>query len=76
VGRADLIAGINDSVYCFEFKIDGKGTVDSALQQIDDNGYLQPYFASGKRLYKVGVVFDPVSHTVSGWKAQPHSAEG
>ena len=39
----------------------------SALKQIDDKGYLIPYSADGKRLYKVGVNYDSTQRTISDW---------
>jgi hypothetical protein len=68
LGRADLIADINGIVFCFEFKLSGNGTADDALKQIENNAYLSPYLASGKKLVKVGVVFDRTTHTVGEWK--------
>jgi hypothetical protein len=35
--------------------------VREALEQIDDKGYLIPYSVSGKKLVKVGAVFDAQS---------------
>jgi hypothetical protein len=42
--------------------------VQEALAQIDDKGYLIPYSASGKTLFKVGAVFDAKTRTLGGWK--------
>jgi hypothetical protein len=42
--------------------------VQEALDQIDDKGYLIPYSASGKKLFKVGAVFDATTRTLGGWK--------
>jgi hypothetical protein len=39
------------------------------LEQIDDKGYLIPYSVSGKKLFKVGAVFDAKTRTLGGWKA-------
>jgi hypothetical protein len=43
--------------------------VREALEQIDDKGYLIPYSVSGKKLVKVGAVFDAKTRTLGGWKA-------
>jgi hypothetical protein len=72
-GRADLVVTIKrqdapDTVFVFEFKLDGNGTADSALKQIDDKGYLVPYSASGKKLVKIGAVFDKETRTLGEWK--------
>ena len=50
----------------FELKVDK--TVDEALAQIDDKGYMLPYHAEGKRLVKIGISFDSKQRTISEWK--------
>lgn len=54
-GRADAIVKTKDSVFVFEFKLNG--TAEEALKQIDEKGYLIPYTLDGKKLVKVGVNF-------------------
>ena len=39
------------------FKNDGK-SADDALKQIDEKDYLGPYRASGKRLVKIGAIYN------------------
>jgi hypothetical protein len=68
-GRADAVVTTDDAVYVFEFKLAGNGTVEDALKQIDDKGYLLPWSAGGKKLVKVGAVFDPATRTLGEWKA-------
>ncbi|MFP3155346.1 PD-(D/E)XK nuclease domain-containing protein [Lachnospiraceae bacterium ZAX-1] len=67
VGRADAVVETDDTVYAFEFKL-GAGTqqttTDAALLQIDDKGYLIPYTATGKKLVKIGVLFDHEKKTI------------
>ena len=43
------------------------GSAEDALKQIDDKGYLIPYSADGKRLYKVGVNYDSSTRTIGDW---------
>jgi hypothetical protein len=69
-GRAGTVVITSATVYVFEFKLSGNGTVEDALNQIDNKGYLIPFTASGKKLIKVGVVFDPATRTLSAWKAE------
>ncbi|MDR3147078.1 MAG: ATP-binding protein, partial [Treponema sp.] len=68
-GRADAVVSSGDTVYVFEFKLAGGGTVEDALRQIDEKGYLIPWTAGGKKLVKVGAVFDPAIRTLGEWKA-------
>ena len=73
-GRSDAVVETADAVYLFEFKLDKNGTVDEALKQIDNRGYLIPYTASKnadgspKKLYKIGVSFDAEKRTIGEWK--------
>ena len=73
-GRADAVVETADAVYVFEFKLDKSATVDDALKQIDDKGYLIPYSAtmakdgSPKKLFKIGVTFDQEKRTIGEWK--------
>ncbi len=65
VGRADAVVYMPDSVFVFELKYDG--SPEEAIKQIDDKGYLIPYSADGKRLYKIGVNFSSEQRTISDW---------
>jgi hypothetical protein len=69
-GRADAVVSLQDTVYVFEFKLSGNATAEEALRQIDEKDYLAPYAASGKKLIKVGVVFDAASRAPGDWKAE------
>jgi hypothetical protein len=74
-GRADALVIVGDTVYVFEFKLAHEGTataaVEAALGQIEEKGYLIPWTASGKKLVKVGAVFDPATRTLGEWKQVP-----
>jgi hypothetical protein len=53
-----------------------EAAVQEALAQIDDKGYLLPYSASGahgKKLFKVGAVFDAKTRTLAGWKVAEYA---
>lgn len=39
----------------------------AALKQIDDQGYMIPYSADGRKLYKIGVSFNTKTRTVEDW---------
>jgi hypothetical protein len=67
-GRADAIVFTDKFIYLFEFKMDGNGNADDALQQIDDNCYALPYAADKRTLVKIGVVFDPEKRNITEWK--------
>ena len=65
IGRADAVVHTPDAVYVFELKYDG--SPEEAIRQIDDKGYLIPYSADGKRLYKIGVNYDSQQRTIGEW---------
>jgi len=66
-GRIDTLLETQDSVFCFEFKLNK--TAGEALAQIDAKEYLLPWEGSGKRLFKVGVDFDHDKRNIGEWKA-------
>lgn len=66
-GRADAVVKTADRIYVFEFKLNG--SLDEALSQIDDKGYLISYTADGRQLVKVGASFDPATRNIGEWKA-------
>ncbi len=64
-GRADAVVKTRDYIYVFEFKLDG--TVEEALRQIDDKGYLIPYQIDGRQLIKVGANFSAEERNIENW---------
>jgi len=67
-GRSDAVVKAADSIYVFEFKMDDKATVEDALQQIDSNDYLLPYQADGRRLVKIGAIFNCDKSALTDYK--------
>lgn len=67
-GRADAVVKTADIIYVFEFKLDG--SVDDALRQIEEKGYLIPYSADGRRLIIVGASFDKKERNIGFWKVE------
>ena len=67
-GRADAVVKTRDYIYVFEFKLDG--TVEEALRQIDDKGYLLPYQSDGRQLIKVGANFSAEERNIENWTSQ------
>ena len=65
IGRADAVVYMPDAVFVFELKYDG--SAEEAIRQIDEKGYLIPYSADGKRLFKIGVNFDSSQRTIGDW---------
>ena len=73
-GRADIVVETKSAIYVIELKMDGNGTAEDALKQIDDRGYLIPYTVKKmddgmpKKLFKIGAVIDSVKRTLGEWK--------
>ena len=72
-GRIDTLVETTDFVYCFEFKLDG--SAEEALAQINSKDYLLPWQGSGKKLFKIGVVFDKSKRNIGEWKSESISNE-
>jgi hypothetical protein len=64
-GRADAVVVTADTVYVFEFKLDG--TSEEALRQIDDKGYTIPYTAGGRKIVKIGAAFGKNERNIKDW---------
>ena len=56
-GRCDCVVFTADTIYIFEFKLMGSGTPQSALEQIKEQGYAEPYQTSGKKIILIGAAF-------------------
>ena len=62
-GRIDCVLECPDYVYVFEFKLNSSASV--ALQQIEEKGYVLPYAADRRKIYKVGISFSSETGTVN-----------
>jgi hypothetical protein len=69
-GRADAIVFTDKFIYLFEFKMDGNGNAEDALQQIDTGRYALPYAMDKRAIVKVGVVFDADKRNITEWKVR------
>lgn len=73
-GRSDVVVASKDSVFIFELKMD-KGrsfeeVAEEALAQIDANGYSERFAVSGKKMYKIALVFSSEGKGLLGWKVK------
>ena len=66
-GRADMVLRMPLGIYVMEFKYDD--TVDAALQQIDDRGYVEKYRLDGRPIVKVGISFSSEDRNITDWKS-------
>lgn len=65
-GRIDIVFETDKYVYIIELKRDTDP--EAALKQIEEKGYDQPFLASGKQIFKLGINFSSETRTVDGWK--------
>ena len=65
-GRIDAVAQNEDFVFVFEFKL--SKTEEIALAQIKERDYCRRYLNSGKKIYLIGVNFDPEAGQIDSWK--------
>ena len=71
-GRSDVVVATKDSVFVFELKMDRgrdfEEVATEALSQIDANGYADRFIVTGKKIFKIGVVFSSDGRGMVGWK--------
>ena len=70
-GRVDVTLETSDTVYIFELKMDkGKSWEEAsktALAQIEKKGYATRFMASGKKIYKIALIFATENGGVAGY---------
>jgi hypothetical protein len=69
-GRIDLTVKTRSSIWIFEFKvmgIDGSGE-KSPLAQIRDRKYAEKYACESKKIYEIGIVFNPETRNIERWE--------
>lgn len=64
-GRADLVVKMPDVIYVIELKVNG--TAQQAIDQIEKNGYANPYLTDGRKVVKVGVKFSTETKAIEEW---------
>ena len=67
IGRADAVLQTPNAVYIFEFKLEGTGTPEEALQQIEERGYALPYVPKEKQVFLLGVCFNEGKKNIGSW---------
>ena len=62
--RPDLVLTHSRSIFIFELKVnrDGKSDAATALAQIRERGYAEPFRGHNLPIYAIGLAFDPKSH--------------
>ena len=63
IGRIDAVLQTKSTIFVIEMKIDA--SAESALQQIKNKKYYQPYESLGKNIILVGIAFDTTLNNIS-----------
>ena len=71
--QADIVARHKKGVFIFELKVGEP--VDRAFAQLRGKGYADPYVASGKPVWLIGLSFNPDTRKLVDCAAEKFSAE-
>ena len=69
-GRADCVVITADAIYLFEFKLNGNGSAEDALNQIKKQSYAAQYKANRKKTVLIGCTFSEETRTIKDWKTE------
>ena len=67
-GRIDLVVAFPDKTYIIEFKCNQ--SADAGVKQIKDQGYVEKYRQSGKRIILMGINFSTEKRNLAAWKVE------
>ncbi len=69
IGRIDAVIKTANDIFIFEFKL--RDTAESALRQIRETRYFEPFLDDGRPITLVGVSFDQVGRNLERWLIEP-----
>lgn len=64
--RMDVMLRTTRYVYIFELKTDG--SVKTAMQQIEDKGYADPYLYEGRRIIRIAANYSTKTNNIDSWE--------
>lgn len=65
-GRIDLVVKTERYIYVIEFKVDK--SPEEALAQIEEKGYVEPFFTDGREIIRVGAEFSTRTRNIVAWE--------
>ena len=65
-GRMDIVMQTHECIYILELKINRDA--ESALRQIDENGYALAFAGDPRKLFKIGINFSSEKKMIDEWK--------
>ena len=66
-GRIDIVASTSRFIYVIELKLTNNGGIKAAEKQIQDNGYLKPFLADGRKVVGLAIELDDMGKGVINW---------
>ena len=66
-GRIDLIAQTSRYIYVIELKLRNNGSKKAAIQQIQENQYLEPFKADKRKVIGLGIGLDEEGKGILDW---------
>lgn len=69
-GRIDLTVKTRTGIWIFEFTVLGLDTSrdTSPLTQIRERGYAEKYHSDQRKIYEIGITFNPVTKNIDKWE--------
>jgi hypothetical protein len=67
-GRIDLVVTFPDKTYIIEFKCNQ--SAEAGIKQIKDQGYVEKYRQSGKRVILMGIDFSTEKRNLAAWQVE------
>ena len=67
-GRIDLVVTFPDETYIIEFKCNQ--SAEAGIKQIKDQGYVEKYRQSGKRIILMGINFSTEKRNLAAWQVE------
>ena len=66
-GRIDVVANSAKFTYVMEFKLHKNGGLESAIKQMEENNYLEPFRGTGRQVIGVAIELDDLGKGLIGW---------
>lgn len=67
-GRIDIVVWTTRYIYVIELKLQNAGGMEAAARQIEDNHYLEPFNADGRKVTGLAVALDDTGKGLVDWK--------
>jgi hypothetical protein len=70
LGRSDIVVSMDHYIYIIEFKMDGAGNAQTALDQMEDKKYYAPYLGKNKKIILLGIGLSETERNIVDWKCK------